>query len=132
MNENIDVAKVSEYWLETSDEDFETMTHLMAVKKYNWTLFLGHIVIEKLLKSKVVKETGKSAPFTHNLGKLLILTGIELPQEQLDWIDTITTFNLQARYESYKRQFYKTCTPEYAQDWIGKIETLRQWIRIKH
>ena len=61
MSENIDVEKVSAYWLQTSEEDFETMNDLMLAKKYHWALFLGHIPMEKLLKSKVVGVTGQTA-----------------------------------------------------------------------
>ncbi|CAA9292043.1 MAG: hypothetical protein AVDCRST_MAG95-4066, partial [uncultured Adhaeribacter sp.] len=58
------------YWLESSDSDFATMQHLFTAKDYSWSLFLGHLVIEKLLKALFVKNLNKQAPFTHDLLRL--------------------------------------------------------------
>ncbi len=33
------------------------MLNLFDTKDYHWSLFMGHLVIEKLLKGKIVKET---------------------------------------------------------------------------
>ena len=43
------------YWEETSDKDYITMQHLYNSGDYHWSLFIGHIVIEKLLKACYVK-----------------------------------------------------------------------------
>jgi len=48
-NSNIDVDKIVKHWVETSEEDFQTMLSLYHSKSYGWALFLGHISIEKLL-----------------------------------------------------------------------------------
>ena len=53
-NTNIDVEKVVKHWIETSEEDFQTMFDLFDSKSYSWSLFLGHISIEKLLKAYYV------------------------------------------------------------------------------
>jgi HEPN domain-containing protein len=126
---NIDVDKIVNHWIETSDDDFNTMLTLYNSKSYGWSLFLGHISTEKLLKALYVKRFREHAPFTHNLYRLGELIGIELSDEQSDWLDEITSFNLNARYDDYKKEFYKSCTPEYTQDWIEKIKTIRTWIK---
>jgi len=41
------------------------------------------------------------------------LSEIEFQSIQIGWLDTITTFNLNARYDSYKQAFYEKCTPEF-------------------
>lgn len=43
---NIDLDKVVRHWIETSDEDYQTMLSLFDSKSYGWALFLGHISIE--------------------------------------------------------------------------------------
>ncbi len=40
-----------QYWIATSDRDYQTMENLFKSKDYHWALFLGHLVIEKLLKA---------------------------------------------------------------------------------
>ena len=131
MAENLDIEKIFRHWIESSEKDFETLVHLFESKDYNWALFIGHIVIEKLLKASVVKQTRDHSPFTHDLTKLAKLTDLDFSEEQLDWLDTITTFNLNARYDSYKQAFYIKCTSEFTEKWYGIILKLRLWIKDK-
>jgi HEPN domain-containing protein len=63
--ENID--KLIQYWVEGSEEDFDTMRILFSNKKYVYTLFFLHLSLEKLLKALFVKTYKAQAPITHNL-----------------------------------------------------------------
>lgn len=130
-NNKIDIDKSVNHWITTSDKDFNTMIHLYDTKDFHWALFIGHIVIERLLKAGIVKNTRNHAPFTHDLRRLSKLSEINFGVEHLIWLDTITTFNLNARYDSYKQAFYKKCTPEYTSIWIANIKQLREWIKVK-
>lgn len=67
MNEHRNIDKTFSHWINTSDSDFKTMVHLFDAKDFHWALFMGHIVLEKLLKAVVVKVTLKHAPFAHDL-----------------------------------------------------------------
>ena len=127
-NLNIDVNKVVRHWIDTSEEDYQTMLSLFDSNSYGWSLFLGHISIEKLLKAYYVSKNKKHAPFSHNLYRLAELSGLELTEEYADWLDKITFFNLHARYDDYKREFYSLCTVDFTKDWIEKINIIRSWI----
>ena len=105
-NEKMNVDKISEHWIKTSDNDFQTMINLFDSKDNHWALFMGHLVIEKLLKGKIVKDKCQHARFTHDLRKLNKTANVELDNEMIKWLDTITTFNLNARYDDYKQEFY--------------------------
>jgi HEPN domain-containing protein len=126
---DFDVEKVKNHWIETSNDDFTTMEKLFRPQSYSWSLFIGHITIEKLLKALYVKIHEKHAPRTHNLYRLSELCDIELSDEYSDYLDTITSFNINARYDDYKKEFYKLCTREYAQTWIDRIKELHKWIK---
>ena len=126
---NKDVENIVRYWIDTSEEDYNTMLTLYESGSYGWTLFLGHISTEKLLKACYVRKFKKHAPFTHNLYRLAELNEISITEEYADWLDKITSFNLNARYDDYKREFYSICTPEFTQDWIEKIKIIRTWIK---
>jgi len=130
-DENINIEKTFTHWIATSDNDYETMYHLYDTKDFHWSLFIGHLVIEKLLKAGIVKETKKHAPFTHDLRRLANLSGLEFDEIVFAWLDTITTFNLNTRYDNYKQEFYKKCTFEYTSEWIENIKKLRGWIKMK-
>jgi len=124
--ENID--KIVEYWKESSDQNYSTMHNLIKTKEYSWALFLGHLMIEKLLKAIYVKKNKAHAVFTHDLLRLSKMAEIELSDEFEEWIDEISTFNLNTRYDNYKHDFYKLCTKEYSETWIVRIEKIRKWL----
>jgi len=125
----IDKDKIMHYWLESSDEDFETMKILYDSKKYTWSLFIGHLMIEKLLKAYFVQHKEEYPPYIHNLIRLAELSELSITKEQKTDLATITAFNINARYDDYKKSFQRKCTPEFTLHWIEKIKDLRQWIR---
>jgi len=73
----------------------------------------------------------KHAPPIHNLYRLAEISEMEISDEYADWFDTITSFNINARYNDFKREFFKQCTREYANLWIGRIKLLKEWISQK-
>ena len=130
-SKNINVEKVANYWKATSLEDYNTMIDLYNSKTYHWSLFMGHISTEKLLKAYYVKIKKKHAPPIHNFYRLAEISDIEITDEYADWLDTITSFNINARYNDFKREFFKQCTREYTDLWIGRIKLLKEWISQK-
>jgi len=67
----------------------------------------------------------------NDLRRLAKLSEIKFNDEYKLWLDTITTFNLNVRYDDYKQDFYKKCTEEYTDKWISNIKTLKEWIKKK-
>jgi HEPN domain-containing protein len=129
MDEKLeDIDKIVQYWKDSSDQDFKTMQNLFTSKDFSWGLFIGHLVLEKLLKAHYVRDNQKHALFTHDLLRLADKCSFPLNETQKDWLDQISTFNLNARYDSYKREFYKLCTEEFSFLWKERIETLRLWL----
>lgn len=119
------------YWLESSDTDFRAMTHLFEKGDYTWSLFIGHLVIEKLLKAWIVKTQDNSPPYMHDLVRLAEKGALLIDENQKDDLDTVSTFNLRARYDDYKMDFQKKCTREFTAYWIDTIKEFRKWIKNK-
>ena len=108
------------------------MLHLLEKGDVTWALFIGHIVIEKLLKAWYVQNTvDNTPPFIHDLVRLAEKGGLPLSENQKDILDTITTFNLRARYDDYKMEFHRKCTKEFAEEWSDHIKEFREWIKEK-
>jgi HEPN domain-containing protein len=126
---NINADLIVKHWIETSDGDFATMEALLAAKQNSWALFLGHLVLEKLLKAYYVKQHSRQAPLWHDLVRIAQRGEIVLTDEQIKWLDVITQFNINARYDDYKRRFSARCTTEYTAEWSEKIKQLRVWIK---
>jgi len=127
--EKFDSEKLINYWIESSEQDFKTMTDLFNTKNYHWSLFVGHLVIEKLLKALFIQKTNQFPPMIHDLRRICEKAGILLNNEQIVVLDSISRFNLNARYDDYKQEFYKLCTAEFTMKWIEEIKIMRTWIK---
>jgi len=125
-------SEIISYWIQSSDTDYQAMVHLFEKGHYTWSLFVGHLVIEKLLKAVYAKKIADNPPFIHDLYRLAEKCHIELDELQKDNLDTISTFNIQARYDDYKMEFYNKCTKYFTQKWIDSIRELRQWLKKHH
>ena len=126
---DFDTDKIIKYWLDSSEEDFETMITLYENKRYSWSLFIGHLMIEKLLKSLYVKLNNDYPPYIHNLLRLAEKCNLDLNDKQQSFLVTVTAFNINARYDDYKMSFQKKCTPEFTTIWIKQLKDQRLWIK---
>lgn len=129
MDERIEnIEEIIGYWKDSSDQNYATMNNLLKSRDYSWALFIGHLVIEKLLKAHYVKNQKKHALYTHDLLRLSSKCGLKVSSEFEEWLDDISTFNLNARYDNYKRDFNKLCTKEFTAVWVQRIEKIREWL----
>ena len=132
MIEKIDIENVGRFvnhWIESSDRDFQTMQNLYQSKDYSWSLFIGHLVIEKLLKAFYIKNKQEHPIPIHDLTRIASKAGVECSEEILNQLDTITTFNINAIYDDVKQNFYLKCTKQFTKTWIDQITDLRKWIK---
>jgi len=98
-------------------------------RRYSWSMFVGHLMIEKLLKALFVKTTNENPPYIHNLLRLAEKCNLELNDDQRLFFATVTALNINARYDDYKLSFQKTCTPEFCAHWIEELKWYRLWIK---
>ena len=119
------------YWIKSSDKDFEVMLDLKEKNRNTYVLFFGQLLIEKLLKAYYAKinKNAPYAPRTHELIYLAKKMNIELTEKQEDLLETISEFNMEARYGDYKYTFELKCTDEYTNTWIENIKELREWLK---
>lgn len=128
--ENIfDKERIVNHWIESSDKDFKTMMDLYLTQNNIWALFIGHLVIEKLLKALYVKNKDEFPPMTHDLRRICDKANIELDINRQILLDSISRFNINARYDDYKQSFFKLCNDDFTSEWINKITECRLWIK---
>lgn len=120
-----------EFWIESSDRDYESMIKNYESKQYTWALFIGHLVLEKLLKGIYAKvnEDKPYPPKIHNLNMIAEKCGLRLDERKTKILFTCNSFNISARYEDYKNEFYKKCTEEYTKEQIDNIKEVREWLK---
>jgi HEPN domain-containing protein len=129
MEQELDKEKIISHWIESSDNDFNAMIDLFKTKHNNWALFMGHLVIEKLLKALYIKTKGEYPPMIHDLRRIFEKAGIKLEPPMQIILDSISRFNINARYDDYDQNFYQLCTDSFTGEWIDKIKECRLWIK---
>jgi len=127
--QSFDIEKLVRFWINSSDDDYDTMMVLYNSKRYGWSLFIGHLMIEKLLKAYYILEKHELPPYIHKLLLLAEQSGLPLTEQQKLQLATITAFNINARYDDFKMGFQRKCTPHYTEEWISVLNELRQWIK---
>ena len=127
----MDVKKVIKYWTKTAEDDFRVAQHLLKAKDYTYCLFFGHLVIEKLLKACIVKQTQAQAPYSHNLIYLAEKAGLQLSDKQMDLLESISKYNIEARYPDIKHSLQKKTTKRYTTAEFKKIKGIIEWLKKK-
>lgn len=118
---------ILKYWIKTADQDWKVANHLFEKGDYPYALFFGHLTIEKILKGIFYDKHEQTPPFSHNLVYLSEKAEIELSDEQMELLEEISDFNLEARYPDDKFLFHKKCTIEFTQKYLKQIRMLRKW-----
>ena len=126
---NESVMKIEEhikFWIDSADNDLDTAEKLYEADKFDWCLFLGHLVLEEALKAHYVKDNeNRMAPRIHNLVKLAEKTNVALSENLQVFLDEATDFNLEVRYPGYKREFQKKCTREFCDEKFFKVKDIK-------
>lgn len=100
------------------------MNNSFKGKQYAYSLFFGHLVLEKILKAHVVKTTKKHAPYIHNLLNLSEKAGLNLSRAEKDLFNEVNSFNLRTRYPDHKFEFYKKWNKNNTKAYLDKIKLL--------
>ena len=127
----MDSLSLMKYWITSSDTDYEKKKKNYEVKQYTWALFIGHLTIEKLLKALYAKVNCENPypPKIHNLNILAQKCNLKLDERKKRILMICNSFNISARYEDYKNEFYERCTEEYTSEQIKNIKEVREWLK---
>ncbi len=116
------------YWLVSAERDWVVAGHLLEKRDYAYALFFGHLTLEKILKACYVKAKCDNPPLTHRLVYLAEKTGLELSDAQMELLEIVTDFNLEARYPDEKFSFYKRCTKDFTVLYLDRIKEMKEWL----
>lgn len=53
----MDIKQTITYWLESAAHDLKVAETLFKNEQYDWCLFIGHLVLEKVLKGFYIRDT---------------------------------------------------------------------------
>lgn len=126
----MDIENQIEYWTKAAELDYPVIDHLFEKKDYVWSLYIGHLVIEKLLKAHYVNFNKTTPPKTHDLVKLFYKSNLPNDLAIIESLDLITEFNIEARYPEFKFNFYKKCDEKFTIESIAKIKEVAEWLKL--
>ena len=121
------------HWLDIADYDLDTAEAMYQTGRRLYVAFMCHQVIEKTLKAYWCGTQPDDPPYTHNHKRLADGSGlyVQMTEEQKDFLNTITNYNIQARYPEDKEDLCKTLTPQVCQEMIDETKQMSQWIKDK-
>ncbi len=118
------------YWINLASRDLETAVKLQNNNEFHWALFVGHLVLEKSIKSYFCLNNNETIPpKTHDLVKLAKSSRLILDEEQILFYNRVNDFNIEARYPDEKLNFYKLATPEFTKKNLDLITKEHLWIK---
>ncbi len=91
-----DVEKTVRYWREGAEYDMDVAEAMYEKGKFPYALFMGHLALEKLLKSLVVKTSQQHALYTHSLPLLAEKSGIKIPKRTMKRLARFMEFHFEA------------------------------------
>ncbi|MEK7504505.1 MAG: HEPN domain-containing protein [Patescibacteria group bacterium] len=120
------------FWKESSDRDWDFSQEIYSGgKRYDSALFFVHLALEKLLKALTYHVKNSHPLAIHDLVELAKRTDLVFSVENLADLKEITTYNLSARYDDYKKSFYEKATKNYADIWVKKATIIRELLLSK-
>jgi HEPN domain-containing protein len=120
---------IAEFWKKTAQEDWDTAEALFTIKRYHHALFFCHLAVEKILKGLIYAKTHTHPLPIHQLVKLATQANMSLTLQREHQLDEIASWNIEARYDSYKRKFYKKATKEFTAHWMDVAKEFFVWTK---
>ena len=119
------------YWLDIADYDLDTAEAMCQTGRWLYVAFMCHQVIEKTLKAYWCGTQPDDPPYTHNHKRLADGSGLYglMTEEKKDFLNTITNYNIQARYPEDKDDLYNTLTPQACKEMIDETKLMTKWIK---
>ena len=125
------VEKAIDYWLNSAEYDIDVARSLFQKKKYHYSLFFGHLALEKILKAIFVKKKSTHAPITHSLPNLAEKAEIEIDSEKLKKLAGFMEFYIEGRYPRDMEAVFKKCDKSFTKRKLKEVKEMFEWLKKK-
>lgn len=116
-------------WILSADYDLKTAANLFKTGRYIYVVFLCHLAIEKTLKAIVCKHCSKMPPYTHNLNRLIELTGIVMGELFQEFINKISLQSVPTRYPEDFTTLSKHLNKKVTEEILQKTRKVVKWLK---
>ena len=122
----INIEKQIEYWTNGAKDDLDSAKILIERERLLHGLFFCHLVIEKVIKAHIVKQTREVAPRSHNLIFLSEKANLELNEDDELFLGILMKYQLQGRYPDYN----PIIPDKYrVNDYLRRTKELLTWLK---
>lgn len=109
--------------MKSAQYDMESSLAIFSGGRYDWSLFVAHLALEKVLKALWIKNNSEVIPpRIHNLVRLAEEANLDLSDNEKLFLYEVNDFNLETRYPDKKFDFYKKCSRNFAEEYLKKIK----------
>ena len=123
--------KLIDYWVRSAEYDLEVSESLYEKSRFHYSLFFGHLAIEKILKALFVKKKSIHAPFSHSLTYLVEKAGIEIQQERLERLAGFMDFYIEGRYPGDLDDIFRKYNPTLTREKREEVKEMFAWLKEK-
>lgn len=118
------------YWIDIADYDLKTAEAMHQTERWLYVAFMCHQVIEKALKAYWCGTRFDTPPYTHHHMRLAEGCGLydKMSDEQKDFLDLVTNYNIEARYPEDKEALARTLSPQVCRQLIDETKIMMTWI----
>jgi HEPN domain-containing protein len=124
-------TKLIDYWIRSAEYDLEVSESLYEKNRFHYSLFFGHLAIEKILKAIFVKKKSIHAPFSHSLTYLVEKAGIEIQQERLERLADFMDFYIEGRYPGDLDDIFRKYNPALTREKREDVKEMFEWLKKK-
>lgn len=117
------------FWMENAGRDLVMVEKLYKSKEYMYCLFFGQLALEKLFKALYIKLNDSVPPFVHDLVYLAGKCNLDVDKILVADLKEISGFNINARYDDYKNNFYNKADKVYTKKYLQKIKEVESWLK---
>lgn len=117
------------YWVDIAKYDLDTAEAMLSSARYIYVLFMCQQALEKLLKAHVTKTTGSFPPRSHNLTRLVELSGLKLNDEDQKFIERLNYYYLESRYPHERDKLARDVTKKVAEEYYKKSKEFFLWLK---
>ena len=117
------------FCFDSSRDKIKTAKVLLNTKRYADCLFFCHLALEMIVKGIYIRKRRELFPIIHDISRIVELAGVELTDLELKELSIINEFNIRARYDDYKRSFYRKATRLYTIEYFNKTLKFIKWFK---
>ena len=123
------MSKKPEEWMKQAEYDMKAARTLYDGRTYIYAVFMCHLSIEKALKGLYLKRLNDLPPKTHNLNFLKEKSGLEMPEDLLEFLVILNHKSVPTRYPEDLHRMLKGQTKKQTGVLLENGARLLKWIK---